>query len=93
MSCFVEVYNNKEIDLQMGKIEQVAVVSKARICVGCRWSSSRGCHLECEVGFEESYRVPTHMAISREHLWKACSHNSTLSGICGVSSRKILNDE
>lgn len=59
LSCFVEVYK-KLIDLQMGKKkkrkEQVAVVSKARICVGCRWNSSRGCHLKWEVGFEESYR-------------------------------------
>lgn len=92
-SCFVEVCNNKETDLQMGKREQVAVVSKARICVGCRWSSSRGCHSECEVGFRESYGVPTHTAVNQEHSWRACSHYSTLSGICGLSSVEVLDED
>jgi hypothetical protein len=45
------------IDFQIwGRIEQVAVVSKARIHVGSWWSSNTGCHSKCEAGFRGNYR-------------------------------------
>lgn len=69
-----------------GRIKQVAVLTEVRICVGCRWNSSRGCHSKCEWGFGENYGIPTNVAGSQGHLWKpcrACAHNPLCQGCVG----------